>query len=266
MGWNLQLFGGRGGGSGGSRGGGTSTMAVDANGIPTTMTADSIRVFFDTATPAQADAFLTKIRSVPFGDHEQHSDVQRFMNAIGWTEREPTVLNESQYQAAYAAAGKPQQYYHADNPFMGVSAQEFAAQFMGQSYDFTGKKRRQFMSGGVHGDGTYFADSALSSKGYGTNQFRGFMNGNAKMIDRNTLDSQMKNYMSSHPGFAHFVSQATTGYSKRSGGNTDGLLSVFAVMTGNNVIKAYDYYSVLDRSVMTVSTKQRSTRNLRKDW
>lgn len=267
MRWDLQLFGGRGGGSGGSRGGGAAAApSVDANGIPNAMTGQSLRTFFDTATPAQADALLTKIRAAQQGDREQDSDVQRFMNAIGWTEREPVVLSEAQYQRDLAAAGNPQQYYHADNSFGGVQAKEFAQQYMGNSYDFAGNKRKQFVSGGIHGDGTYFAEQAWDSAGYGTNQFRGFLNGNAKVVDRSRLETDMLAYSRTHPGFAHFVSKATTGYAKRRGGNTDGLLSVYAAMNGYNVIKAYDYISVLDRSATTVSTKMKRTTRMMNNW
>lgn len=271
---NLRLFGGRGGGASGGRGGSTgananaaAAPAVDENGIPTTLTADSLNTFFETATPEQADALLDKLRHIPQGEGEQHSDTQRFMNAIGWTEREPVVYNETQYQAEYAKAGRPQQWYHSDKPEGGHTAKEFATQYMGGAYDFAGDKMKQYLSGGVYGDGTYFANGAVDASFYGTNQFRGFLNGNAKQADYLTLRREMQTYEASHPGFRHFINSATTGYSPRSGGDREGLVSVFAAMKGYNVIfDGYGYISVLDRSVTTVSSKQRSTRSMRGDW
>ena len=260
---------GRGRSSSSSSGGRKATAKFDANGVPTQLTAESVRDFFDTATPAQADAFLARIRSIPLGDREQPSDVQRFFNAIGWTSREPVVLDEKAWQSEWNKDGNPQRYYHSDYPANGVSSQEFAQQYMGKSYTFNGEQRKQFMSGGIHGDGTYFAQDASDSFGYGDRQFRGYLNSNAKVANKRLLRDDMFNFRNNHPGFDHFIKHATTGYSKTRGGNQDGLLSVFAAMRGYNVIKNWDYISVLDRSATTVSSnvKARPARYGRtKNW
>lgn len=269
---NLQLFGGRGGSSGGGGSGGGSRAAAaapatDSNGIPLQMTPQNMLSFFDTATTAQADALITKLRSMPQGEGEQATDAQRFMNAIGWTDRDPEVLDESQWQAAWNAAGNPQRYYHADKAADGKQAKTFATQYMGRATDFAGNKLKQYLSGGVYGDGTYFATTALGSKYYGTNQFRGFLNGNAKVVDYTQIFTEMTQYENSHPGFKQFLNRATSGYNTRSGGSRDGLVSIYAAMKGYNVISnGWDYISVLDRSVTTVSEKQRSTRGMRGNW
>lgn len=276
MSWiNLQLFGGRGSSSGGGSGGSASRAAAapapapthDADGIPLQMTPQNMLSFFDTATPAQADALITKLRATPQGEGEQATDAQRFMNAVGWTDREPEVLDESQWQAAWNAAGNPQRYYHSDKPAGGKRAKEFAKQYMGGATDFAGNKLKQYVSGGVYGDGTYFATTALGSKFYGTNQFRGFLNGNAKVVDYTQIFTEMTQYENSHPGFKQFLNRATSGYNTRRGGSRDGLVSIYAAMKGYNVISnGFDYISVLDRSVTTVSRQQKSTRGMRANW
>ena len=117
---------------------------------------------------------------------------------------------------------------------------------------------------------TYFANTASSSAGYGTSQFRGFLNSNARVIDENTLDRQMRAYEASHPAFAHVVNQMTTGYSPRMGGNRNGLKSMFAAMLGYNVIRessSFDpYTTVLNRKAVTVSSKTKRARYGMSDW
>lgn len=227
--------------------------------------------FFQQADIAQADAMLQQWRNEPLDadNRQRDTDVQRFFNYIGWTNDAPVVLNEQQYQQAVQAAGNPTQFYHSDNPHGGTGARQFAAQYMGLSTDFNGNAYRQYMSGGIHGDGTYFAPSAADSAWYGSSQYRGFLNGNAKVISEKSLTAQMSAFEKQYPAFAHVMGQMTSGYSNGRGGNRDGLQSVFAAMLGYNVIDASQhsgYHVVLNRKATTVSTKTKRARTNMKNW
>ena len=245
----------------GGAGGGTKAKVQQQ---PQKYTADSMKQFFATATPAEADQLLNDLRAMPLAANEENSDVQRFMNAIGWTSNVPETLSETAYQQALQQAGNPQQLYHADNvdsSMMKTNSRQYAQQYMGISKDANGNAHRQYVAGGVYGGGTYFADSAGSSAGYGDVQFRGFLNANAKVIDHNTLMSQMRRYAQTHSGFSHFMTRATTKYG--GSGYTRESVSIFAAMNGYNVItNSRGYYAVLDRSATTVSSRTELTRNI----
>ena len=136
---------------------------------------------------------------------------------------------------------------------------------MGKGFDFAGNKYRHFFSGGIHGDGTYFARTASESASYGPSQFRGFLNSNAKVIDEHRLDRMWNTYSSQYPALAHAVRQMKAGY----GGGWDGQKSVFAAMLGYNVIEATShrgYLTVLNRSATTVSDKTKKARSGMSDW
>lgn len=273
---NLQLFGGRGGssGGGGSGGGSRAAAAAPQSQRMTVQQALSdpanLATFFQNATTQEVDSLIDTVKNTQLdGQRRQNnSDTQRFFNALGWADRTPVALAEKEWQKAYAAAGNPQKYYHADNDYGAYTAKDFASQYFGASMDFNGTAYRHYLSGGIYGDGTYFATTAWASKGYGSNQFRGFLNSNAKIGDYNTLLNQMQAFAQSNPGFDKFINSIKTGYGSQGTPRAmSGAVSIFAAMQGYNVItNGRNYISVLDRSVTTVSTKQRSTRRLNSDW
>lgn len=227
-------------------------------------TAQDWKTYFDNADDAQAQAALDEWNRERMDADNRSNDtpIQRFFHNIGWSENTPEVMDEQQYQAAWQAAGRPQQIYHSDYGAGRATAKDFANQFFGRGYDFAGNQYRQYVSNGVYGDGTYFATSASDSAGYGDNQFRGFLNNKAKVISFNQLQSQYNRYANTHPAFARMMSGVTGGY-----GNTNEKLSIFAAMQGYNVISnGRGYYSVLDRSAVTVSTKQKRATWGMSDW
>ena len=212
--------------------------------------------FFKSADNAAADAMLAQWRAEKLDNdnRQQDNDVQRFFNYIGWTADEPEVLDEASYQAAWQAAGQPTTFYHTDKPYGGVGARQFAAQFMGQGTDAAGNKYRHFLSGGIHGAGTYLAPSASNSAMYGTSQFRGFLNSNAKVISEANLDAKYQSFTKKYPALKHVINQMSTAY----GNGYDEARSVFAAMLGYNTIDASyhsGYHAVLNRKAMTVSSQ-----------
>ena len=229
--------------------------------------------FFKTADNAAADRMLAQWRNEAIDDRQQDNDVQRFFNYIGWAKEGPEVLDEKQYKQALQQAGDPQQLYHSDRSRYNVDAQEYANQYFGKSFDFAGNQRGHFVSGGVYGDGTYFASSADESRGYGDKQFRGFLNSNAKPIDVRQLDTRIQSLRQSHPGLGHVLDQMTSGYSMGKSGTSralNGARSIVAAMLGYNVIttgRFVGYYSVLNRGATTVSSKvKKTTKGRMKDW
>lgn len=195
-------------------------------------------------------------------NRSNNTDVQRFFHNIGWTENTPEVLDEQQYQAARRAAGNPQQLYHSDKPINGVDPKEFAEQFFGRGRDANGNAYRHYIANGYFGGGTYFATSARGSAGYGPNQFRGFLNQNARVITSDQLSRDYDRYAAAHPAFRRMMDKVKVGY----GGHGE-KLSIFAAMRGYNVIyNGMSYYTVLDRRAITVSTKQVRSRRGMADW
>lgn len=184
---------------------------------------------------------------------QQVTDTQRFFNAIGWTSR-PTELitGDKAFLTAAKAAGQKVLYHSDDAANARVpNAKVLADQFMS-------RKERQFLSGGVHGDGTYFAETSKESWTYGTSknstQFRSFLNRKAKVINEYELDQKWYSWRKSHPKAYQNLMSFSQGYAPR-GGRYGGVRSIFAAMCGYNVIKADDYYTVLDRSAVTTQKK-----------
>ena len=223
--------------------------------------------FFKTADNAAADAMLAQWRAeaLDTDNRQQDTDTQRFFNYIGWTAQEPEVLTEAQYQQAWQQAGQPVQMYHSDKPYNGVGARQFAAQYMGKGQNFAGDTYRHFLSGGVHGDGTYFADSARESAYYGSSQFRGFFNSNARIITQSDLDSRYSRDAQRYPALKRVIERLSTGY----GNGYSGARSVYAAMLGYNIIDASyhsGYYTVLNRGATTVSTKTKKSSYNMSNW
>lgn len=228
------------------------------------MTPQELDDFFQRASDSDADQMLNTWRQerMDNDNRSNDNDVQRFFHYSGWSENTPEVLNETQFQAAWNAAGRPQKLYHADKAAGGASAQDFATQYFGNGYDFSGNRYRHYISNGYYGGGTYFANSAIDSSSYGTNQFRGFLNNNARVVKFGRLKAQYDAYVNSHPAFGRMMRNVRTGY-----GGDDEKLSIFAAMKGYNVIdEGSGYYVVLDRRATTVSNKTRSTRGIRSNW
>ena len=190
------------------------------------------------------------------------TDIQRFFHNIGWTENTPVALDENEYQQAYQAAGRPKQIYHSDEDTTAATGSDYAAQYFGDGRDANGNAYRHYIAYGIYGGGTYYAGSAGDSAGYGGNQFRGFLNSKAKVADWSTIRRQYASYVRSHPAFARMMNNVKTGY-----GNDSEKVSIFAAMKGYNVIhdRSSDYYVVLDRSVTTVSRRQKN-RSTERNW
>ena len=201
-------------------------------------------------TDSEALTAFQEIENRPIGQGENDTFVQRYMDAIGWSDAMPTVLRPTAYNQSRRAAGA-QNMYHADKDYQGTSGAAFNRQYM------TGN--RGYSSNGVYGAGTYWASqSASSSAGYGSHQIKGFMNQNARMITNRQLRVLAYHFKNSHPRAAAFLSgNRKVGY----GGSNEILYPIVAAANGYNTILAHNdtrrgsYIVTLNRAATTVCSQ-----------
>ena len=206
----------------------------------------------DDMTFVLSDAFAQVIDS-----NQSDTDTQRFFNAIGWSDRKPMVLDNERFEQVRNEIDAIT-LYHTDKPY--IDSEEntiYAEQFMSKDAG----KSRQYMSSGIHGDGTYFSNSSEGAWAYGTwnpeaTQFKAFLNSNAKPITEKELDSLVEQFATTHPKTYQTLLYCKQGYGN---GRTDGMKSIIAAMNGYNVILSdgflsgnEQYFTVLDRSAVTV--------------
>lgn len=189
------------------------------------------------------------------------TDTQRFFNQIGWADEKPLVLDDKAYEAARTAAGADS-LYHTDAPYGSLSTKRMLDQF---------RKGTQYLSGGVHGDGTYLANWASDSWSYGNGdptarQQKMFLNKNAKVVSERVLYQQIRSWADTHPKSYAALNRMSQEYKAKGAGNSiDGSQSVFAAMLGYNVIKHGGYYAVLNRKAVTVAKSHKIYSKLT-DW
>lgn len=201
-------------------------------------------------TDSEALTAFQEIDARPIGQGENDTFVQRYMDAIGWSEAMPTVLSPTAYNQARQTAGAANMY-HADKDYGGTSGAAFNRQYL------TGN--RAYSSNGVYGAGTYWAaQSASSSAGYGNHQIKGFMNQNARTVTNKRLRTLVRNFSNSHPRAAAFLSNnRKVGY----GGSDEILHPIVAAANGYNIILAHNsvqrssYIVTLNRSATTVCSQ-----------
>ena len=187
-------------------------------------------------------------RTVSAGEND--TLVQRYLDAIGWSEIKPTVLAPGAYGKARRAAGAVN-LYHADKDYMGTSGAVFNQNYL------SGSKAYSYY--GIHGAGTYWASqSAGTSASYGNHQIKGFLNSSAKPIRRSQLTTFVRNFKKTHPATVQFLANTRKrGY----GGSDETLLPIVAASYGYNTILAHNsmsrgsYIVTLNRGVTTVCSK-----------
>ena len=175
--------------------------------------------------------------------------IQRYLNAIGFSEPKPELLSDTAYEKARKKAGEASMY-HADKNFGGKTGDTFSTQLQSGNM--------MFSCNGYYGAGTYWAwDSAGASGGYGPYQVKAFLNGKAKIVTIAQLDQLSNKFTASHPRTYAKLVKARAGY----GGGDETLYSFIAASHGYNVIQRSPqkhtgaYMVTLDRSVLTMSKK-----------
>ena len=177
--------------------------------------------------------------------NQSDQDAQRWLNAIGWADRTPTVVADEDALEAEKFSGDYKHgtpyLYHTDAPVGSTSdAKDFADQYFGGG--------KHYASFGIAGGGTYMATDWDDSLGYGHGarsayQFKAILNNNAKIITQSNLHNKMRSMRRTHPQLVQYISRQ----SERD--------TILASMLGYNVIKNGSYYTILDRSATTVARK-----------
>lgn len=180
---------------------------------------------------------------------QNNTFVQRYLNAVGFSDSKPQLLSDSAYEKARMKA-KEASMYHADKNFGGKTGDHYNKQL--QSGD------TMFASNGYYGGGTYWAwGSASASSGYGRYQCKGFLNSKARVVTTDQLDKMGRAFSARHPKTYAALVKARAGY----GGTDETLYSFLAASHGYNVIQRGSrktvgtYMVTLDRSALTMSTK-----------
>lgn len=205
---------------------------------------------------------MKEIAKQTVGSSENNTLVQRYLDAIGWSETKPTILAPGAYGKARRAAGAVN-LYHADNDYNGTSGAVFNQNYLSGS--------KAYSYNGVHGAGTYWASqSAGASASYGTHQIKSFLNSNAKPIRKSQLKVYVRRFTNSHPATARYLSGTKLcGY----GGINETLLPIVAASYGYNTILAHNsmsrgsYIVTLNRGATTVCSKTNDHANTSmSDW
>lgn len=180
---------------------------------------------------------------------QNNTFIQRYLNAVGFTDDTPQLLSETAYEKARKKAGEAS-LYHADRNFGGKTGDHYNQQLMSGD--------TMYSSNGILGAGTYWAwDSASDSGEYGRYQCKGFLNSKARVVTCDQLSQLGRKFSASHPRTYAKLAKARAGY----GGSDETLYSFLAATHGYNVIQNSStkytgcYMVTLTRSVLTMSKK-----------
>lgn len=206
-------------------------------------------------TDSEALTAFQEIENRPIGQGENDTFVQRYMDAIGWSEEKPTILRPGTYSQARQAAGAVN-LYHADHDGWTQNNQRIMGADCNRQY-FTGN--RAYSSNGIYGAGTYWAaQSADRSARYGDHQFKGFLNSKARVVTINQMDTLEQNFKKSHPkAYDYLFHNRKSGY----GGPPETTIPIIAATNGYNAILAHGdlakghYVITLNRAATTVCSQ-----------
>ena len=224
--------------------------AAAAQAASTTVSIASLNAMGEQEFSDEIDRIVSTVKNDP-NQQPDSDEVQKFFNAIGWTNDTPTLVADEEELEAAKQRGEVQgpYLYHTDAPTgLTDDAQRFADQYQGSG--------RQFVSGGVMGDGTYWANDPNDSWNYsngGRNRAymqKGMLNKNAKSITNTQLTKEIKKFQKKYPQKYRRIMalNGASGYS-----SYDSVQSIFAALLGYNVVRSgYGYYVVLNRSATTV--------------
>ena len=189
-----------------------------------------------------------------------HDDItQRMILAADWNDK-PEVVSSTQAEAAAKKRGAVV-LYRTNNPKgQRMPAQKFADMF---------RKDASFSTGGnggqQYGGGLYFSDDLNGSKAYGyssrSNTIGAVLNKNAKVVKMSDLQGRMgRNWMKQNPTAAKKLGFYTNQYGIIQKKHGMGSYTAMAMAMGYNVVVSKvgggeNYYTILNRGVLTTSTK-----------
>ena len=253
-------MGGRGGSLRNSHGVGGTPQALAAK-----ISRDPVAIL--RMSDAQAVSALDFIRSNSETSYssgtQQDTDTQRFVNWLGWGDTKPEVISEADFDARVQQENAVT-YYHTEDDYGGKQGSDFNDQLMyGPNY----------LSGGIHGDGTYIASDAIDSRGYGSSQVKLILNKKAKVISENDLGVKIAKLYKTKPKMMEAINNLSSGYVPGGNGhNKPAVKTLVAAMLGFNVIAASGphsfagYHTILDKSVMTIANKKKPSYEVDQNW
>ena len=253
-------MGGRGSSAAGSQGiGAPATPQARTQQLMAQVAADPTSL----ASMSDADArtVVQAVAQLPIATDgtQEDSFVQRWLNHIGFTAGKPRVLDERSFNAAARNSGATV-LYHTDDSHGSTPSSTFAQQLL------TGPA--MYASGGIYGDGTYWATSARNSASYGLvagTQVKGFISKTRGRIARGTAaDNAVNSFRNSHPiTWAWLRANAKTkpGYSP-----TESIATLALTAAGYNAYDAGSYKVTFDRSALTICSKTRKASTVTRNW
>ena len=217
----------------------------------------------DTMDDAQLTAFVGKAMraNIPPGFHDDIT--QRLILAAQWNDK-PNVVPASQAEAAAKKRGSVVIYRTVNyNGRLRTSADKVADDFRsGDSFNTGGH------GGQMYGGGAYFSSSLRGSKAYGSkysggapHTIGGYLNAKANVVDMTDLyGTKGKNWIKQHPAAAKKLGFYKDSLGRIRSKHSMGSYTAMAMAMGYNVVKTKvrsneSYYTVLDRSVVTTSSK-----------
>ena len=240
-------MGGRGSGSGRSSGGG---------GRP------SGPIQLERMSDTQLATFVQRAYGgqIPAGFHDDPT--QRLIHAAGWN-GQPEIVTATQAEAMARKRGAVALYRTVNDDVGPGRSGKSSSQILNELRTDT-----VFSTGGwggqVYGGGVYFSDRLSGSKGYGHRganpmTMGAVLNSKAKVVSASDLNGSLgANWVRSHPQAA-----SSLGCSLTASGTvraSAGARTAMAMAMGYNVVKnnasgREHYYTILDRSALTTSTK-----------
>ena len=216
----------------------------------------------DTMNDAQLSSFVQQAfgGQLPPGFHDDPT--QRLIYAAGWNGT-PEVVTAAQAEAMARKRGAVALYRTVNDDIGPGRSGKTSSQILDELRTDT-----TFSTGGwggqVYGGGVYFSDKMSGSKQYGRRgsnpkTMGAVLNDKAKVVSASDLSGSLgASWVRSHPQAASRLGCSLTA----SGGvrATAGARTAMAMAMGYNVVKnnAYGrehYYTILDRSALTTSTK-----------
>ncbi|MBR1553151.1 MAG: hypothetical protein IJ631_03960 [Schwartzia sp.] len=188
-----------------------------------------------------------------------HGDItQRMILAADWNDK-PEVVTSTKAEAAAKKRGTVV-LYRTNNPKGRTSAKNYADMLRTGSTFSTGGNGGQQYGGGI-----YFSNDLNGSKAYGysshSNTIGAVLNKNAKVVAMSDLQGSMgSNWLHQHPVSAKKLGFTTNRYGVVQKKYGMGSYTALAMAMGYNVVSSRvgggeKYYTVLNRGVLTTSTK-----------
>lgn len=199
----------------------------------------------------QLHDFLIDVNKTDIPDFLNNIHLQKMVYALGLNDK-PEVVDRDTFDELISFGGSYTPIYRTVNDTK-VNGIPFSAKDV---CDMLIDGDTTYIGNGIHGDGLYFSNDIAGSKAYGNGSgnsktVAAVLNSKAKVISERQLKSLYDNYVKTHP-----KTRKALGYARNYSSNDS--MSQFALTQGYNVItsKQYGsevYYTVLDRSVLTMS-------------